>query len=1010
MSTPHFSLSHINALQRAELDAAQALPTSALKPCQVRPERFVQILSLPQQDSMTSHAVRTRSMADALAGLAVSDSADHLVFVASGSGSGIRIGIAVTDRVGRSAPDANLRSVLTANLQGVELTTTGFAAILPEPNGVSALMVGTPAPTLPEAPDDPGPLDRLFGGLSNVESSESWVWSVVAQRLSCGAIAQRLAGVLAELRAVADDARGVQPVAVYYKQLLESVADKLTVGRSVGMWSVTTVINANSDALLQRARGLAQSVYSGQASKPDPVRVLPLESTPALPTRFDALATRNLGPELWLGAYTSLLHTSELATLVGVPRLERPGFEIRRAPRFKQSLPTTTSSAFDLGEILDRGTPTGSRFLVDPAGLTSHTLVAGTSGSGKTNSVFHILRALTRSGVPFLVIEPSKTEYRSLLEDSEIGPRLVVHTLGQEMIAPFRLNPFEVPEGIAVQTHLDRMKALFNASFTMYAPMPQVLERCLTEVYEDRGWDLLTNLNRRGSGAQAFPTLGDLFAKIDEVVPKLGYEQRITADVSAALRTRIDSLRIGAKGSMLDTAVSANIGNLLNGPAILELDAIGDDDEKAFLVGLFFNRLAEEQLLNGPTGGKLRHVTVIEEAHRLFLNVPLVGGSEVGNPKGKAVETFCNILSEIRAFGEGVIVVDQIPTRLAPDTLKNTSLKLMHRLPASDDREALGRTMAQNTDQIEAGVALHVGVALVYAGGQNGSFEVAVPRAPLLGEPVQKRSSDLRVREAMHRRYGAGFSPGNVAVNLREVQALRRSDDLQEQAIRWIQSVAVSPISALDVLVPLFQMVARLNSQEVGVPAATVLREVLRTTLRDCAGAAGWPYEEVSRAEASMLLVYDDTVECFSRKQPSSTEGDQAKAEFVANWSRLGGVDIYPHPHCHTVCPEFLCRYRFSARRLAEREPLRSAWVRALNNHTDMKLWNALTDVVDRAVERGLSHTATAVDRRRIAACFVQHSLEQDRVLEPSLRDKVFANVLTEIDLRLSATPPGVQK
>ena len=179
----------------------------------------------------------------------------------------------------------------------------------------------------------------------------------------------------------------------------------------------------------------------------------------------------------------------------------------------------------------------------------------------------------------------------------------------------------------------------------MWAPMPQVLERCLIEIYEESGYDLATGLNARGEGVRAMPMLGALHTKIEAVVPSLGYDRRVTDDVSAALRTRIDSLRVGAKGLMLDVVTALDIGALLARPTVLELDAIGDDDEKAFLVGLLFSRIAAEISPARAFRRQAPALTVIEEAHRLFTDVPLVAGSEVGNPKGKAVENLCNILS-----------------------------------------------------------------------------------------------------------------------------------------------------------------------------------------------------------------------------------------------------------------------------------------------------------------------------------------------------------------------------
>jgi hypothetical protein len=667
---------------------------------------------------------------------------------------------------------------------------------------------------------------------------------------------------------------------------------------------------------------------------------------------------------------------------VAVPRLERIGFEVRNAPRFKQAT-GAPKMPLQVGEILERGQPTSAHYALDLPRLASHALIAGASGSGKTNTVFHVLRQVAHAGIPFLVIEPTKTEYRALSEDSELGAELAVYTLGDETVSPLRINPFEVPNGTLVQTHLDRLKAVFNASFSMWAPMPQVLERCLIEIYEDCGYDLATGLNARGEGARAMPMLGALQAKIESVVPSLGYDRRVTDDVSAALRTRIDSLRVGSKGLMLDVVTALDIGALLARPTVLELDAIGDDDEKAFLVGLLFSRIAAEMGRRGPSGGKLRHITVIEEAHRLFTDVPLVAGSEVGNPKGKAVETFCNLLSEIRAYGAGMLIVDQIPTRLARDTVKNTAVKVMHRLPADDDRQTMGRAMVQTDAEIAMGAALPVGVALVNTGGENGSFEVRVPRAPFLATEIARTESNARLRA---RRGNAGIESGP---SQRQVQMLMRRPDLADETFRLLQSLAVVPAPVHDVLLPLLQAVARHRPPSHREALVMTLQAMLVSALGEAANGGKWSFVRHDAVEAALVAAFAAIVTRVIAKQ---TPQDDA-APLRAAWDAVCEVDIYPFPQCGAVCPNFVCRYRHTARRLAETEPLGMVFMKTLGETPVDRLWPTLVTVAERAVVRGLCASAEHVQRVAFAGCFTLHSLDLARELELGQRDKVFRNV-----------------
>ena len=373
------------------------------------------------------------------------------------------------------------------------------------------------------------------------------------------------------------------------------------------------------------------------------------------------------------------------------------------------------------------------------------------TGSGKTNTCFGILEQVWDGGrgVPFLVVESAKAEYRNLAHLPGMEG-LKVFTIGDETASPLRINPFEVPPGILVQTHIDYLKSLFSAAFVLYPPMPYVLEQGLREVYCDRGWDLARNVNRRGSvSPRRFPTLSDLVAKVRDVVDRMGYDERISMDVKAGLVARLDQLRSGGgKGPMLDTRSSIPAAILFGSPCVLELKQLVDDDEKAFVIGLMLIRLYEYyeggEGRSTPSKGGLRHVTLIEEAHRLLRNVSTEQGGEVAaNPKGRAIEVFANILSEIRAYGEGFVIAEQVPVKLVPDALKNTNLKLVHRLVADDDRKAVGGTMNLTESQTRHLMTLGRGQAVAYAEGMRKSVLVTVPLSKANAPSAQPRMNSF---------------------------------------------------------------------------------------------------------------------------------------------------------------------------------------------------------------------------------------------------------------------------
>ncbi len=257
-------------------------------------------------------------------------------------------------------------------------------------------------------------------------------------------------------------------------------------------------------------------------------------------------------------------------------------------------------------------------------------------------------------------------------------------SLGDETVSPFRLNPFEIMKGVKVQTHLDALKSVFNASFEMYSPMPQVLEKALNSIYSVRGWDLVQNKCRRlppgvnlgdpDCPAEIYPTMKDLYEIIEPITESFGYSERIGPDVQAALKARIGSLLIGGKGQMLNTRRSIPMETLFGKPTVLELKMVSEDSEKSFLMGMIMVFLYEYRESLGPHDN-LQHIMLIEEAHRLLKNVPTAQSGESANPAGKAVEFFTNMLAEIRSYGQGFIIADQIPNKLAPGSAQEHKLE-----------------------------------------------------------------------------------------------------------------------------------------------------------------------------------------------------------------------------------------------------------------------------------------------------------------------------------------------
>ncbi|MCC7531404.1 MAG: ATP-binding protein [Candidatus Melainabacteria bacterium] len=552
----------------------------------------------------------------------------------------------------------------------------------------------------------------------------------------------------------------------YYLELQDAYLKHIQLGTAIGSWQVGTYFFAPERSIFARLQSLIQATYVDETSRPTPLRTHEIKGLREHVAQFGLVKNQRSGEsfQTLLGyRFLTPLNSRLLSSYIHLPKREMPGFRIRRSAEFSLANipPKDPVRIIAIGNILDRGVDTGNLYYIDVDAMQKHTIVCGVTGGGKTNTCFYLLGQLWKFKIPFMVCEPAKSEYRHMMLMSETFKGVgQAFSLGDETVSPFRLNPFEIMKGVKVQTHLDALKSVFNASFEMYSPMPQVLEKALNSIYSVRGWDLVQNKCRRlppgvnlgdpDCPAEIYPTMKDLYEIIEPITESFGYSERIGPDVQAALKARIGSLLIGGKGQMLNTRRSIPMETLFGKPTVLELKMVSEDSEKSFLMGMIMVFLYEYRESLGPHDN-LQHVMLIEEAHRLLKNVPTAQSGESANPAGKAVEFFTNMLAEIRSYGQGFIIADQIPNKLAPEALKNTNLKIMHRIVAVDDRDSMGGAMNLDDIQKRHVTALGQGRAIVYAEKMEQPYHLAImfDKTKEVPPPDTPAESDQIVRDAM---------------------------------------------------------------------------------------------------------------------------------------------------------------------------------------------------------------------------------------------------------------------
>lgn len=859
-------------------------------------------------------------------------------FQVQGSPEGVRFSIGTWSKDG----DGELHQqhqVLTSLLDGIYPSVT--RASNPEAtHSLGRFPLGGIAHGIPNGliRDGDAPWDRLLRGLQGA----NFAVIILAEPIDPGSLTQLRDVALEDLRAAlsTNDARGAPPLTLAYERHIEALVESLNRGLTSGAWR-TGVYLLGDVASYWRLAAAWQGLFSNTEQVITSLRVLPLDEAAALAAGWSLpYQPAPSGPRLWQHPFLnqSLLDTRQLASVIHFPRRETPGFTVRPAPLFAVSRPVPAAGVktLDMGDIYAQQRSTGTSYAIDLDQLTRHVFVAGLTGAGKTNTVMHLLMQASASEVPFLVIEPAKTEYRALLSQLGMADKLRVFTLGREQVAPLRLNPFEVPDGIDVATHIDLLKAVFMGSFALWIPLPQILEQCLVDLYTERGWDFAEGQHRAGKPASALsvPTLGELVTAVERTVPTLGFKGESTQEITASLTTRLNGLRRGARGLMLDVERSIPMSELLRGPTVIELEGIGDDGDKAFIMGLLLVRLYEHRRAENTAsltaaaaagrpaapGNPLLHLVVVEEAHRLLAGAKKQTDSWNADPKGAFSEAFSQMLSEVRAYGQGIVISDQVPVRLSPDVIKNTNLKIAHRLVAGDDREAMAAAMSMNPEQSMVLATLPRGRAAVFSEGDHTPVIVAIPKTKDLGVGVAV--DDNRVALAMQQWraspriasyfQGSQFCAG-VCPSPAECRAARVMAGFPESRVLATRlfNTMIDEAAGLDVVWPdLIAFVAARTPFEADLSARAhgFAVHALHGVVSRRAIQANWP----AGAMDELVSALRDAVAERARSGTAWLGSTAPRRAVSRSAYALMQRSHNPYPLCALICPGQLCRYRDS--------------------------------------------------------------------------------------------------
>lgn len=362
--------------------------------------------------------------------------------------------------------------------------------------------------------------------------------------------------------------------------------------------------------------------------------------------------------------------------------------------------------------------------------LPRHAFFTGMPGSGKTNTMLHLVTQLRKNNIPFLALEPAKKEYRSLLGHKNMQDIFLFSPHLQSQF-PLQMNPLEFPKGVRLSEHINALLEVFEGSFTLEGPTYKFLSSSIQRSYTNLGWDI-EDINDEGCELP-FPSLQDVYDNLQAEIEASSYDAELKGNVRAFLQVRLGGLMERDAGELFNSHISTlTPDEWLTVSAVVELEVLGEQ-AKNFFVLLVCHYILETLRAN-PNGGvdskgqklPVRHVIFIEEAHNIIAPSTQQASADSVDPKISATAYIVKMLAEVRALREAIVIADQLPTALASEVTKNTGLKLVHRLTAQDDREQIGTAISASPLQLEQMASFTTGKALIYHERTQKPFTVQI--------------------------------------------------------------------------------------------------------------------------------------------------------------------------------------------------------------------------------------------------------------------------------------------
>ena len=541
--------------------------------------------------------------------------------------------------------------------------------------------------------------------------------------------------------------------------------ERINKGEAYGLWESACYFIANEQETSIMAANAYSSLLIGENTNTDNSIINYWSSKATETEHLMAYLHNSIHPifsrmkEIWdmgkeveryLDKVSNMVNGQELPILMGLPQKSVSGltsisfatfgrnvreaktieYDNERKLKHKDERKINLACIYHMGKDLKE-----ARVVLTPNEFTKHCFVTGSTGSGKSNTVYKLLEEFMNckgtvvkdykeydGKVNFLVIEPAKGEYKKAFGKLVQEKKLNIFTTNAKIHSLLKLNPFAFPNDydndIHVLEHLDRLIEIFSACWPLYAAMPAVLKESFEKAYERVGWDLQNSIfigEGASEGKKKYPS----FKTVCEILPEILENSKFSAEnkgnYEGALVTRVNSLTNGIMGTIFSAEDEISDKKLFDENTIVDISRVGSSETKSLIMGVLILKLNEYRMSKSEGSNlPLRHITVLEEAHNILKCTSTDQSQEGANLAGKSVEMISNSIAEMRTYGEGFIIVDQSPAMVAQSAITNTNTKIVMRLADYGDCETVGRSVSLNDAQILEISRLNQGVAVIH--------------------------------------------------------------------------------------------------------------------------------------------------------------------------------------------------------------------------------------------------------------------------------------------------------